>query len=249
MEHYKIYLENYPYDLTANLKFADLLVKLGSLEEAKTILENAKKIYGYPENYSTYIKHIFLKILCAEGKYKDAYIFIRKHLELIEDEKISVSLLFICKQINVEINFNKDTYLIRQIKNYNENAFFEHITKHKIVSEYENGFAFLEDFPIKDVYYQIRNLLPHENRILNAIHIDFYYFKYNNCGYRKDRNTDYFTAVVLHDTNNVITMYPSPVEEVAMGFIDLNPYFKKEEEYTRTRKMSQIEKFNRKYNK
>lgn len=251
LKHYEIYLKDFPYDLNAYTSFANLLIKFNRLEEAKNILEKIKDFPNYSgDRLFFFIKHIHLKILCAEGKYQEAYDFQKQHPELLPGTNYFEDVLFLSKKVKEEFNCNKNNYLFQQILNYNEEEFFKHVKKHQIESEDKEIFTFLEDFFIKDVYYQIRKLLPNKNRLLISIYADRYYFKYDNCGYRKDRNTDYFTAVVLHDSNEIITMYPCSIDEVSTDFIDLNPYFKKEEkEYTRTKRMSQIEKFNQKYGK
>lgn len=245
-EQYKIYLENYPLDLTANVNFANLLVKLGYLEEAKNILEKLKSFSNSLEPYQIFINHIFLEILCAEGKYQEAYLYLKDHPELSITD---CALFTIKKHANIKIDEknSQEKYFFQQISNYDENKFLEHVQKHKLEFDSKQVSFFRENFSIEEVCNQIKRMIPNDKRIIHSIEADRYFFKYDNCGYKKDKNTDYFTVVVLPNTNNLITMYPISFDEV-VDFIDLNPCFKKEEqEYTRTKRRSQIEKFNQKY--
>ncbi|MBR1749196.1 MAG: hypothetical protein IJ743_05345 [Bacilli bacterium] len=61
------------------------------------------------------------------------------------------------------------------------------------------------------------------------------------------KNISAFEVVALHNTHDLITMYP--VKEYSKEHaIDLN-YLNEEKEFTLTRRPSQIEKFNHRYPK
>ena len=72
---------------------------------------------------------------------------------------------------------------------------------------------------------------------------DEYYFRYDGCGEVGGKKTDYFKIVVLHNTDKLITMYPT-TQGKELHHIDLSYLGLKD---VPTRKLSQIDKFNMRY--
>lgn len=84
------------------------------------------------------------------------------------------------------------SYLNKQIKEYKEEAFFDHIKKY----------------------------IP-SNRNIFYLYVDKYVFKYDFCGRSSGKVSDYFRVIALHNSNEFLTMYPINFGN-ELDYIDLN---------------------------
>ena len=105
---------------------------------------------------------------------------------------------------------------------------------------------FYEDFPINEIITEIkkyiRNGIP---KLCPHLYTNMYVFKFDNCGIDTGIPTDFFKVVCFHNTVEFITMCPSTGCE-ELPYIDLN-YLARTKEGAKSRCLSQIDKFNRRY--
>jgi len=257
------YIKNYPYDYSAYTYYITCLIILGNLEEAKRNLEYFKR-NNYIKMNSKYvfnkIKHLqnnmifcCVKLLCYQHKYDQLYQFCLDNFSIIDKLGLS-SVFFYCKnKLNLIDTSSRigERYLHRQMIEYKESDFLDHIKKH--LSNFNkdcdnpNTSIFAHDFPINEVIIEIKNFIPSSKRLFAGFYDDTYCFRYDYCGKEKNKYTNYFKVICLHDTNNIITMCPSLNCE-NLPYIDLN-YLKQNinEENTKVKKKSQIDKFNQRY--
>ena len=258
------YISTYYNDIYSFSSYASLLITVGRFDEAKEILdklqreaENNKKYNSLEDGIrgDTLFKNLLfvkLRYYIYSGQYEEAYNFILENENKISEKK-GISLLteklFCSKKMGVEHEKEKfERYLYRQIVEYSERDFLEHIKKHfqenviNIANKTESLFYF--EFPFEKIYEEIKKSIPGEKRLFKGIIEDTYYFKYDNCGKTNGVNTNYFVVKVLHDSSDIITIHPELGSET-LPYVDLN--YLKEEEKTRVRRLSQIDKFKQRY--
>ena len=257
---YEEYFNKYPNDYASYPYFVSLLISLGEIEYAKEIYELAEKKVIRDNKYRTdkdkyhYFEYgMFtckLKILFQEEKYQDVLSLYYRDIHKFQNAEFN-NVCFYCLEKLGKLDKAKrdmNSYLFRQIVEYKEEDFRNHIEKHMLLPDKENDneSIFTEEFPIDKVIEEIRKCIPSDKRILSGYLTDYYYFKYNDCGKYQFKYTDYFEVVCFHDTGDIITMYPTNNCE-NMPYIDLN-YLKKEDKIM-VKELSQIDKFKMRYSK
>ena len=95
------------------------------------------------------------------------------------------------------------------------------------------------------VLKEIKRNINLDNKYFYGFFEDKYFFRYDGCGEAFHKNADYFEVITIHNTNNILTIYPS-LDGKFHNNIDLN-YILLED--VPTRKLSQIDKFNQRYKK
>ena len=138
-------------------------------------------------------------------------------------------------------NFSGKSYLAAQIINYDENMAIKHIKKHQYGSD--NPLQFSKDFLIKKTFIEIRNIISTEQAIYNSAVTNIYKFKYIANGHVYYSLVDYIEVVTLHNSNEIITMYPYQNKEKKI-YTDITPNF---EDSLKLVRINQIDKFYKKY--
>lgn len=257
------YIKDYPYDYSAYTYYITCLITLGNLEEAENNIEYLKKIdytninskdeFNKSKHLQNNIVFSYVKLLCYQHKYDELYKLCLDNFSIINNIGLS-SVFFYCKKkLNMIDNGSRigEKYLHRQMIDYKESDFLEHIKKHlpnfnKDLSS-PNPSIFAYNFPINEIIEAIKNFIPSSKRLFTGFYDDTYFFRYDYCGKENNKYTNYFKVICLHDTSNIITMCPSLNCE-NLPYIDLN-YLKQNinEENTKVKKRSQIDKFNQRY--
>ena len=253
------YIKNYPNDYVAYIYYASNLISIQKFDEAKKVisfiehkLENDKYFIKYPNKLKLTKKDLLfnkLRLLMLEEKWSEAHSLIINNLKAISELKINGVVLFYCeyKMGLIEIKRNEDNpYIFRQIIQYSEEDFLDHIQKHLSQEEDANiinNNVFIPDFPITNVINEIKKYIPSNKRISHGFFDDSYYFQYNACGRQNGKLVDYIKVPCFKSSDNIITLFPTSKCE-HMPLIDLN--YLQEQSYSRKR-ISQIDKFNTKY--
>ncbi len=247
ISEYQKYIKAYPEDVSGYTLYADALIKANRLEEASGILEHASDIINKktPGVGSDYLMMIKIKLLCCQKKYKECYALFskNKHVYINSGKSLKKLSLFLRKKLGFlcEADYQNLDYFSKQILDYSEDKALEHIKKHLDSGE---SSVFIDTFPVEEMYAKLREMLPLEGKVIASNMTDLYLFKYIASGYVSNRLVDYFQVITLQDSNEIIAMYPYENKE-RRSFIDLAPAL--EEEPLALKKVSQIEKFNRKY--
>lgn len=240
------YLIKYPYDVSAYSKCADLLMKFGNLEEAAEIINYASIISKTPEISKKEIKYNKFKLYCYLGKYEECFEMLKNDFSMLEDRKINTTEIFIFLKKKLGLlmcdNYKGSGYKIEQIANYSELSAIECIKKYHEHNTDRQSY-FNENFPIEQVYYQIRNMLPLEEKRYEKIIENSYFFKYIDNGKVCDSPTDYIKVHTILGTNDILTMFPFRYNN-RIDCPDITP---KIEENVKVKRISQIEKFNQRY--
>lgn len=258
---YEEYFKKYPKDYSGYPYYCSNLITLGELELAEKILNYVEKEYKKDSSFNKIHRikkleyNMFftkLKLLCYQEKYRDVYRFCVQNLGEIKDKSLNSVWFYSKKKLGMLSEEKRDVneYLFRQITRYDESDFFDCIKSH--LSSYNenidnpNPNVFEANFPTKEVVEEIKKYIPSDERLFLGFYDDVYYFKYDECGRVDKKLVNYFKVVCLHNSQDFITMCPVNGSD-NLPHIDLN-YMKKEEPI-KVKRISQIDKFNQRYNR
>lgn len=259
-EKFKQYIEKYPKDYFSYVSYANILLTLGNIKEAENVIKlgsnlayeninfkNSNKYRDFLES----LNYVLLRLLAYNENYTKLYEYCINNPEKIRKSGLSSELLFSkikCGLIN-ENEISKLSYKASQLFNYDEKLFLEHEKKHlkSEDSSYDTNISsvFNIDFPFEKVLKEIKRNINLDNKYFYGFFEDKYFFRYDGCGEAFHKNADYFEVITIHNTNNILTIYPS-LDGKFHNNIDLN-YILFED--VPTRKLSQIDKFNMRYKK
>ena len=146
------------------------------------------------------------------------------------------------------INREKYRYLLKQIIEYNENDFLTHIEKHLMsyndLDDRFNESIFVNGFNVNEILAEIKKYIPSEKGLCTGTLENIYVFRYDECGRVNNKLVDYFQVVALHDTCELITMYPIDYGEF-LPYVDLN--YMNKLDTPKVKRRSQIDKFNQRF--
>ena len=255
---YENYFNRYPDDHFAYTYYVSMLITVGNYEKAEEVLKQVKyrldreSIYKRNDKRARFLYYNLafckLKLLIYQHRYEDALSLYYKTEDLLSlGEQIELYLLKLNGKLDKK-RVESDPYINRQIIEYREEDFIDHIKKH--LQDYnENNKSisktyFSYDFPMDKVLKEIKSKLKDCSKLSWGFHEDTYVFKYDGCGRDNDKLVDYFKVICFYGTEDMITITPSSGCE-EMPYMDLNYLNEKEE--VKVKKISQIDKFNRRY--
>ena len=246
---------------------AEIYSTYGKYEEALKTIEKAPnnlrmlfekaKIYGiygkYEEALELY-KYCFEKANFIIFKYSSLFAIINLYLRFDETEKayqllkqnsnglkdVNKHLYFqiyayLSKKMNFDYDITEyDSYSIQQILNYSFDKTCINMEKHR--SEFEETINFEGDFA---------SLLEYLKTKLNTkVYTVTSFFDVYNVKYDGKQDNFYIRVVVLPNTNNIVTCFPT--NKMNMMMKDLND-IEEEPKQKIIKRKTQIEKFNEKY--
>ena len=264
IELYEQYLEHYPEDYSSHERYLSLLIKVGYYDKAFEVLKYLEvmvydgKLKNVKDGRNKYVlmKNIVfakLRLLVHTGKYNEAYTYINQNVDLVNMhnlENIPAIIFYLKTRLGTtnQTREEQKCYLFSQLAEYNEEAFIEHAKRHIEGYTDEEGITayFKADFPLEKVFEEVKKHYSLDKRISRGITNDEYYFKYDGCGHQNGVSCDYFIVVTFANNPHYVTMFPEP-DAYKYPYVDLN--YMKEDQKSKVRKLSQIEKFNQRYGK
>ena len=256
MEELAIYLESYPYDLCARTGYASLLLDCGRVDEAEWLI-NGTIITKRTTDRSIYeLIKVRLKLLCEQRKYEECYKLFMENDSLLKsnlDDYYSV-LVFLKMRLSLPIMKSEccKSYSVEQMISYSEERAIEHIKKHVDNFDSSDASCFSSDFPVEEVYYKLRNILPinTEVNLYSGMGKNYYIFKCDGNGRAFRKIINYIKVICIQDTNDILTMFPyNNKYNLPYTVLDLELDKSWGEEKPNTKRLSQIDKFNQRYNK
>lgn len=252
------YLKEYPKDYSMVTYYISNLITLGLFDDAKLEFDKLENDIRSDKQFlnqkdkinSLKLNCIFvkLKLLSYLEKYDEMYKILKSYPN--EIGKLDVNTLsFYCKHQVGKLDKSKknyNSYLFRQITEYSEEEYKEHIKKH--LADYNadlddpNSNVFNSSFPHEEVLEEIKKYIPSDKRLYSGIFENVYIFKYDCCGRANNKIVDYFKVVCFHNTKNIITVCPV-ADAQNLPCIDLNYMIKN----VKNNKVSQIDKFNKRF--
>lgn len=255
----KEYIDKYPLDYNSYTYYVSSLISIGEINEAEELLKKIEnELYPIIEDKKKELMYrniifIKLKLLSYQERYEELYELCNLNFHQVRSMNLMPLYLICAQKLNQPINwFLKDeSYILNQIKEYKEETFIEHIKKH--LADYNcdldnpNSNIFCHDFPYLKIIDEVKIYIPSDKKQFRGFHDDTYVFKYDECGRVKTKLTNYFKVACFHNTTKFITMVPV-ISDGTFPYVDLN-YLKEEnvEEHPKVKKISQIDKFNKRY--
>lgn len=253
------YIKKYPYDFTIYPFYAGILIGIGELENAEKILDLAqqKEYEGSCKDRKEKLlrRDIFycrVKLLSYQKKYEELYNLLQSKKALSDDNDF-YRIEFYCKRkMGLTLSPNESrtpmSYIYRQIIEYRESDFRDHIKKHLADAEEDiekSEAVFAYNFPIDKVIEEVKKYIPSDKKINNGFYDNIYIFKYDYCGKVDNKTVDYLEVVCFDDTQDIITISPTSTGK-NFPYVDLN-YLANNKTNPKVRKISQIDKFSQRY--
>lgn len=252
------YLKKYPKDYSAASYYGSNLITLGQFEKGyKFLLKIEKDASKDPQFQTQRSKKDALRRNLVYGKlryfaymemYDKLYEFYLKNQKVVEEELEVNDVMFYCASKLGKLEVEKretNSYLFRQIVEYRESDFMDHVKKHladcNVDKDNPNKNVFMPNFPIEKVVEEIKKYIPSDKRICTGFIENSYYFKYDRCGKDTNKAVDYFKVICFNNTSNIITICPVNGYQ-NLPYVDLNYMVEEKADFKR---MSQLEKFNR----
>lgn len=255
------YLKKYPKDYMAYTYYASVLITVGQFNEADQVLEYSESTFrknGYYASNENKLKNIIankIRILSYQERYEELYQLCTQYYQELLMMNFGAIHFYARKKTGRlqqelrEIN----SYLFKQITEYQESDFLEHVKKH--LSEYNkdleepNSNLFTPNINITELVEEVKKHLLSDNRIFPDFFVDTYIFKYDNCGTEDNKTVNFFKVICFHNTKDIITMCPV-AENLNIPYIDLNylnQNINQEPSNPKVKRLSQIDKFNQRY--
>ena len=276
-ESYPMDYSAYPYfvNLLITLgKFDEAEEVLNDVE--KRALQNSRYYSNEKKfiNFRYRIIKCHLKLLVFQKRYQDALNYCANissdPVFKIFGDNIKTIVMYCRGQLGfLRKDFRATSgYLYSQIIEYREEDFLEHVRKHLMLSDEEIQeqdlevkmfldddlslkeekeectSLFVPDFPIREVIEEIKRIIPCGIKLNHGFFDNTYCFRYDGCGRLKNKLVNYFKIVAFDGTAHFITMFPCEEGEFLPHF-DLNHLRPREE--VKVKKISRIERFNRRY--
>ena len=257
------YLNKYPTDYYARAYYVILLTRIYLFDEAEkeynAIIEesNNDSFYAYSAKRLKGFKYNMiiakLKLLGEKEDYPAILSILNNYPEMFSEQDHKYISYYCRSRLGLidsaASKQNANAYRFNQTVNYSEDLFREHVKRHEadynLDAEIPNGAIFTPDFPVDEVINEIKKHIPSDKRLFPGYFDDAYYFKYDNCGRINNHLTNYFVIICFHNSTNILTMYPV-LDSRKIPYTDLN-YLKEKDMNIKDDRLSQIEKFNRRF--
>lgn len=253
-------LEKNPLDKWTRLEYVRLLKRNNQLQEA---LDQALFLYTIMDDdiNDRFSEFVFLELYHINfklGNYQTAYDYLPKvkeineKLEKADIEVIRLDELFLKSRLGLleekELMNYKHAYLASQIAHYNENKALEHMLRHNSADYMKERHSIIEDeIYIKGLFDKIKNLIETAVPLYVDNFANVYYFEYPDISkviLKDGYPYKYLKVAAFRDTKQIITIHPYFSKERIEIVNSL-----KGQEQQKVKRMSQIEKFNHRYNK
>lgn len=258
------YTDKYPDDVGGLAHYITSLITIKHLEEAEAklkILEEKikdnvtlqKHLANHPQEKAD-IVFCKVKLFAYKKEYDKCYDVIMDNFHTLKyaGRNLEATATYCQKQagfLRKDFLVNGTEYLYRQIVDYSDEKFLEHIKKHLTLEGIDVDDTvtarFAPDFPVDKVFSEIKRITPSNLCLYNGMFENTYLYKFDDCGKNKNRMTNYFKVIAFNGTNQFITMCPC-IEGEFFDYYDLN-YLK--EEKKKSKPSSGIDRFNKRYGK
>ena len=223
------YIKNNKNDDNATLLYISLLITVGRFEDALYCIRSIEDNLSLTNNIYKHIVYLKLKVMMYMGDYEraldiidNAYKFLKSMINDIDYYKVY------CEQ-RVYKNKDKneyDNYIVKQFIDY---SFANFIMYCKNLYCKKSEIEFFDCESMKTLLVEINKILPNKECLHKGFIEDNYYFKYDNCAIINGVSVNYFTAITLHNSPNILMMYPQ--EDIYnLPYTDLNYLRKKKQE-------------------
>lgn len=226
------------------------LFNLGNLNMQKGDYPLAKKYYQEVTKHQqlykapAYFQLLYLSI--REEDYQNCHKIIAEleQLELNSSMKESIEKvkLYLDVKRKAKIKLSRiHNYTDEQIINYSEEKALNFITSNK-----KRDVSFNEEIDQSTLFYSIKSKLTADKLTINSL-MDSYLIEYPSIGYRQDEKLNDLRVICLPNTKDIITMYPDSRVKKTTESIEEEQIEQETSSKKKVKKLSQIDKFNRRY--
>ena len=243
------FLKKYPDDESAHFMRGTMYKKQDQFDQAISDFKLANirnnNMFAVEELFFTYY---YLRM------YKEALKLITtlKKSNYITSKCIKIMTLIIKKElgiISLQDKFNVSDYSEYQILDYRKEDAFRHIKEHRCDNLNDNS-KFKYNINLNYLFELIEDNIKNAKRSKEKNQMDIYYFGISNVGKSiNGDNANYVRVVVIPNTYNIISIYP--VKKVLCEALNIEYDYDKlfSIKKSKVKKKSQIEKFNKRYQK
>lgn len=250
-------IKDYPDDNVLVYEFVRILCFEGQYKEAFKLLKNLKD----QEIYYAFS----LTILAILSKDMDSmkYYYYKYYANNVFDDPFSKEIQQNALKIYLQKIFEPDkeidtgiypdetrgAYYIKQLANYDENLAYKHIIDSHVATTSLSKTKFRPDIDVKELMKEVKKLIEdNEGKSYLTNWNEVYYIYYPRCGKtngQSDYSLDYLVASPIYNTSDVLTIYPcgKNVLNTPINYPLKNEEVKGKE----LKRVSQTEKFNRRY--
>lgn len=250
LKEIKFFLQEYGYDREVMLYYGKMLRRNNQVDEAikviTDLIDNTKE--NAVEAYSNAAKRELFKIYFINNYYNEAYELF-KDIEWNPDDPLVIQLPNVEKILKIKLGIYEDEIdneqkIVSKHLYYDENESLEHIKEHmkEIVGEKHSVF---NDIDINKIFTNVKEILPESKQIQMFSLNDIYFFYFGGIGRNR---CNLLKVITVKGTTNIVSMYPT--NEETREYVNDNLYLDYvSEEDLKVKKLSQIEKFNKRYSK
>lgn len=241
------YCQKYPQDGGARILLIHTLLNLGCLDAARIVIETTNINKNFVDRTKNSLYYAKVKLLILEKKYRECLDFIMDNENFFRNEDEIYYVRAFCKKRLNEHTYPADfnNYTYKQILNYSKEELMAGLARNCFQFD-ETESSFQEDFSLEKLYDIVKVHINDAPRTYRGLYFYELYFKCDNCGIVNGKRANYVYVTVFNDSEDIAFMYPTLNEENA-SYIDINEYFI--QETSKRRRLSQIEKFNKRYQK
>ena len=244
------FLDEFGYDCEVMTNYGKMLRKNNQVSEAIQVLND---LINYQEENN--IKHSYVaarrelfKVYFINDYYEEAYKLFNS-LDWSVDDPLYSQLEYIEKILKIKVgtyegNPLEEPPFITKLLYYDEDFSKEHIREHLWKKDKEKHTLF-NDIDIDTLIFNVKKVLPESKKIQKFALNDIYLFSFSKIG--RD-NHNLLKVITTKGTYDIVSMYPA--DEITKEYINDNLYLEYlEEKNLKIKRLSQIEKFNKRYSK
>lgn len=190
---------------------------LGALYYNLNDHEVARKFFDQIKNRESAVFYfsILTKIgmLIGENRYEEAYALLNNNYkELLEKDQKSIchiARFFLENKLSIQSSIKPVHYTEFQMTDYSKESALEHIEKHFTYNKNSerSQALFNENINKEELFDYVTSVLC-DDYIYRRDITDIYYIPYENASASSEKKCNHIKVVTLHDTHNIITMYP-----------------------------------------
>lgn len=245
IEHY---LKEYGEDSEVLYFYSKLLRKMGRVDEALETLEKILLYENQNDNVSgLVVKKEMFRLYFINDRYQEAYDLFENlkgtFPEMRASDEDTIEKILQIKLGMYNENSEETNHVINRLLHYDEAKAIIHIKEHlyEKEGEYHSVFANID---VEELMVQVKNALPTAHKLQTFSNTDVYLFYFDGIG---KKHSNVLQVVTNKGTYEIISMYPT--NKHYAGFINKQLYDDYvESEACKTKKISQIDKFKKRYN-
>lgn len=241
-----IHLSIIPNDINVRFMRAKAYRKKGMFKEC---MKDLKHNLSLGENAHSIVELFYL--FYHLNMYKEAIELLPTlyNSKYMQPQSLVIPEMVMKKALKLPFKTRVDTYMIRQIENYSEENSLLHIKEHHEKTNLEkNKSQFNKNIDINYLFDSILENLKNSKKANIYEVLEVHYFSVPNIGYSNDNFASFIKVIVIPNTNKILDMYPiDDIEDAEYSNLvcDMTKLFK---EIPKTKTISRIDKFNKRYN-